>query len=242
MPNSLLEPEYADAFNAWKKTPGPEANASILQTLSPVIEGAVQTHVGAPHPLLLSQARRMTLEGLRGYDPARGRLKTHLYNHLQGLKRVNRQQTTILRVPERVALDRYQLEQASQSLASTLGREPSDAELAEHTGFSTKRLGRARTYKPAVAEGTIEGGVGGQVFGSVSTPGARSTMYRDLVYEDLDPYHQRVMEMALGLHGRKPMRNGDIATKLNKSPGAISQATSRIQALLDQEHELGGAI
>ena len=144
---------FAEPYNAWKATPGPDANAAILKTLDPVIQGAIKTHIGEPNPLLVSRARMMTLEGLRGYDPARGRLQTHLYNHLQGLKRVNRQQTTVLKVPERVALDKYHLDQYTREMSDELGREPTDRELMDRTGFSARRISHIRKYRPAVAEG-----------------------------------------------------------------------------------------
>jgi hypothetical protein len=233
----LLEPEFADAYAGWKAEPGPAANAAMLKTLTPTIEGAVRTHVGQTNPLILSRARAMALQGLRAYDPAKGKLKTHLYSHLQGLKRVNRQQTMILKAPERVVFDRHHLAAAEDELAHVLGRDPTDDELADHTGFSPRRMARARSYTPGVAEGQTE--AAGAVYGGVgrSAPTA-SAPWTQVVYDGLDLHHKRVMELALGLHGRRPHSNQEIAAKMSRSPGAISQATSRIQALLDEGHDL----
>lgn len=240
MPGDLLEENLREPYLNWKKNPGPEANAQILNTLHPTIEGAIKTHVGQSNPLLYSRARLMALEGLKNYDPARGRLQSHLYNHLQGLKRVNRQQTTILKVPERVALDRYHLENAHQELTHALGREPTDEEIANHTGVSLKRIAKVRNYSPAVAEGTLQEAMLGEgPVGGVSLPGAPShPMHVDMVYDELDDYHKKVMEHALGLHGRRPLSNQSIARKMNRSPGAISQAKLRIQKMLDEAQEL----
>jgi hypothetical protein len=236
MAQSLIEPDFAEPYAAWKAQPGPAANAAILKTLHPTIEGAIRTHVGAPNPLLYSRARRMALEGLRGYDPSRGRLQTHLYNHLLGLKRVNRQQTQILGVPERVALDHYHLGAAERELAHELGREPTDGELSDRTGFSAARLTRVRSYRPGVAEGTLE--EAGQPFGGAAAPSGQDMWFR-LVYDDLpDAYHRKVMELGLGLNGHRVHQNQEIARRLGRSPGAISQAKARIQAMLDQEPEL----
>jgi hypothetical protein len=52
------------------------------------------------------------------------------------------------------------------------------------------------------------------------------------------------MEHTLGMNGRRALNNTDLARKLGKSPGAISQAKARIQTMLDQGEELspfGGA-
>lgn len=233
---SLLESQYAEPFTAWKAKQSPETNSAMLDALHPVIEGAVRAHVGEPDPLLMSKARRMTLEGLHSYDPSKGKLKTHLYGHLQGMKRAARQQGQILKVPERVSLDRSLLEQAETDLSHVLGRDPSDAELSDHTGFSPRRMARVRSFLPAAAEGTIEEASGG-VYGSLRTPGqpAGHGIWQDIVYHDLSPFDQKVMEHALGMHGRMPLSNQEIAAKLRRSPSYISQRAAAIQKLLDQE-------
>jgi AraC-like DNA-binding protein len=239
-PSSMIEPEFDEPFKAWKADPTPGSNATMLKTLKPVIEGAVKTHVGENNPLLYSRAKRLALEGLRTYDPMRGRLKTHLYGQLQGLKRINQQQTQILKVPERVALDRYHLDMASQELASELGREPSDAEIAERTGLSPRRLMRIRQYQPGVAEGSIvDPETGGGYSGAAQTPdGEARNAWMQMIYDDLDPHHQVIMELTLGLNGHRPLSNQEIAQRLKRSPGAISQAKARIQKMLDEEPEL----
>lgn len=238
--DSLLEPDMRKPYDAWKATPGPAANAAMLKHLEPTIQGAIRTHVGEPNPLLVSRARKLTLEGLGTYDPRRGRLQTHLYNHLQGLKRVNRQQTQILSVPERIQLDHYQLGRVEEELTNELGREPSDGELTDRTGFSMKRLAALRRYNPAVAEGAMTDPETGAGFeGAAHDPQAeRSRVALQLVYDELDPHHQKVMEYALGLNGRRALPNDMIAAKLKRSPGAISQAKKRIQDMLDEMDEL----
>lgn len=237
---SMIETDFDEPYTAWKADPSPQNNAMMLGKIQPWIDGAIKTHIGESNPLLVSSARRMALEGLRSYDPMRGRLQTHLYNHLQGLKRVNRKQTQILSVPERVALDRYHLDNTTQELANSLGREPTDAELAEHTGFSAKRIAHVRTYKPGVSEGAMQDQETGSEFsGAVINPvGDARNMWLQLVYDDLDPYHQKVMEHSLGMNGRPVLPNHEIARKLNRSPGAISQAKLRIQKMLNEEQDL----
>lgn len=236
--DSLLEPDLAPHYHAWKADPSPDRAATLLDALEPTIRGAIKTHVGDPNPLLVSRARRMTLEGLRSYDPARGRLQNHLYNHLQGLKRVARKQSQIVAVPERIALERYHLEDATRQMQDELGREPTDDELGDRTGLSPRRMATLRRYNPAVAEGSLEDReTGGGFLGGVRKPGGESR-WGEIVYHELDPYHKAVMEHTLGMNGRPALPNHEIARKLNRSPGAISQAKLRIQRMLDEEHEL----
>ena len=237
---NLLEPNLDDAYHAWKAAPSPDANARLLKHLEPTIRMSLKQHIGDDSPLLYSKARKMALEGVHSYDPEKGSLKTHIYNHLQGMKRVARKQHQILSVPERVSLERAQLEQAGSDLEHELGREPTDAELMEHLGLSPRRLKRLRQFQPAVAESRLEDPETGESYaGSVqSAEPIYPSAWSELVYNDLDPYHQAVMEHSLGLHGREKLSNLEIAAKLKRSPGAISQAKARIQQILDDEKGL----
>ena len=232
--SDLLEDDFREPFTAWKAAPGPLTNGPMLKALHPTIEGAIRTHVGEPNPLLMSRARLMTLEGLGSYDPKRGRLQTHLYNHLQGLKRVNRQQATILKVPERISLDRYHLENATQELSHQLGREPTDSELADHVGMSLKRIAHVRRLKPSVAEGglaTLEDGMSTPYAPAVDLRGREHSLY-EFLYHGADPVDQLIMEHTLGLHGKPRLQNQQLAAKLRLSPGAVSQRKARLQAAL----------
>jgi len=238
----LIEDEYREPYSTWKADPSPVNNSAILKTLTPAIDGAIRTHVGAPNPLLVSRARKLALDGLPSYDPARGRLTTHVYNQLLGLKRVSRQQGSILKVPERVAQDRYVLGSATDELAHELGRDPTDDEVADRTGFSVRRMARVREYNPAVSEGSLEASNPEtmEVLSGTTIAGGRKGMpaWHGLVYDDLSTQDRKIMEYAFGLNGRRPMSNLDIAAKLGRSPGLISQRKLFIQQLLDQEQEL----
>jgi hypothetical protein len=235
----MLEPDFADDYGRWKADPSPDNSAAMLRRLTPTIEGAIRTHVGEPDPLLTSRARRMALQGLRTYDPSRGRLQTHLYGQLQGMKRVARRQSQAIGVPERVAIDRHNLEEATRQLGDELGREPSDDEILDRTGLSSRRLATVRRYRPAVAEGSLEDRATGADFaGGVRAPGGEESLWPRVVYEGLDAHHRKVMAMALGWHGRSPMSNREIARQLGRSEGAISQAKLRIQRQLDEEQDL----
>jgi len=238
--DSLLEDNLKDPYETWKNDQTPAGNAAFLKEIDPIINKAIRTHVGKPNPLTRSRARRMALDSLPKYDPSRARLQTHLFNQLQGLKRYNAQQGHGVRVPERVALDRHVIDTASQELRDDLGREPSDSELAELTGFSHKRISYVRGYNPAMSQGFFAGvgeasGTGGF---SPAVEQPQSDAWIRLIYEDLDPLDQNIMEYTLGLNGSPVLSNQQIAAKLNRSPGAISQRKMRIQHLLDQEAEL----
>jgi len=235
-----IEPDLQEPYENWKSNQTMESNAKFLKTLDPIINKAIKTHVGTPNPLTRSRARRMALESLPKYDPSRSRLQTHLYNQLQGLKRYNAQQGHGVKVPERVVLDRHVVDTASQEMRDEFGREPSDAEISDRTGYSQKRLAHVRGYSPAMSQGFFTG-VGEATGEGGFMPAIEqndSDAWMQLVYEDLDPIDQSIMELSLGLNGNRQLSNQEIAVKLNRSPGAISQRKNRIQMLLDQEDEI----
>lgn len=234
----MLEDDFREPYTAWKAKPGPDTNSAMLKALHPTIEGAIRTHVGEPNPLIVSRARVMALQGLNGYDPKRGRLQSHMYNHLLGLKRANRQQTTILKVPEKIQLDKYHLDNATKELRAVLGREPTNEQLADHTGFNAARIAKVRSYQSGLSEGHLEdmeaAGLGFAGAG-VTMPGQKpkQSHWRDIVYDELDDHHKMIMDMT-----EAGVPNHVIAQKMNRSPGAISQAKNRIQKMLDEEFEL----
>lgn len=235
----MLEDDLREPYTNWKAAPNPVTNTAMLKALHPTIEGAIRTHVGEPNPLLVSRGRVLAMQGLNGYDPKRGRLQSYMYNHLLGLKRANRQQTQVIKVPERVVMDKYHLEGATKELRAVLGREPTDDQIADHTGFSHGRIAKVRGYNSGISEGYMDDASEGQVFGGVKSLGRPEKSYwADIVYDGLDDYHKRIMEMSFGLNGKKALPNQVIARKMSRSPGAISQAKLRIQKMLDEEHEL----
>jgi hypothetical protein len=66
----------------------------------------------------------------------------------------------------------------------------------------------------------------------------RRSLWADVVYDELDDYHKKIMEHAFGVNGRRPLQNQEIARKMNRSPGPSPRRRRRIQKLLDEEHEL----
>lgn len=241
----MLEPEFAPHYTTWKKDESPANAGKFLTALKPVLDSALRTYGGAkPSPTLRSRAKLMALDAARRYDPTRAKLRTHLMTHLQGLRRFHAREAQVVTLPERVGLDLHRLHLATQELSDRLGREPSDQELADHTGLSLKRLGHIRKARPGYAEGQLmaqtEGGQ--EAAFNPAVTGADDSTWIDFVYGDLDPTNQFIMEHTLGLHGRPRLSKQRIAARLKLSPGAISQRAAKIQALLDKREEIGAFI
>jgi len=240
-PDFLLEPQYLPAYRAWHTTRNPETAGALLKQLNPILDKAITSYGGgSKNANLRSRARQITLDSLESYDPTKAKLQTHLLNQLKGLHRYAAQSQQILSVPEQVMLDNQHLYRAEQDLVDRLGRDPSDRELADQTGLSLKRLTYVRQYQRPVAEGVMSGSAhneGGPISPAVAQNDPSGWL--EFVYHDLNDVDKSIMEYTLGLHGAHKLPTGEIAKKLNISPGAVSQRAQRIQMKLNQRDDLG---
>ncbi len=239
MMDDYLEEEYKPAYQTWQSDQTPTGNAAFLKTIDPIVQKGIQMY-GGESPLAASRGRLMALDAVRKYDPKRSRLQSHLLNQMQGLRRVSQQQSQVLRVPERILLESQQLRRHTQDLSDELGREPSDAELTDKMGVSPVRLAKIRSFQPGMSSGQAESA--DPVSGGPASrlPGRRDAedLWAEVVYQDLNPMDQIILERTLGMRGHKKMSNQDLAKHLGRSPGAVTQRKAKIQALLDQERDL----
>lgn len=238
--NQQLETDIADSFNAWKGDDSPTTRGALLKQVNPIIDSALHSYGGVAGPAIRGQAKMMALNAFKSYDPSRGTMRTHLLSQLQGLRRSAAQSQQIIGIPERVALDRGHLTATVNKLHDELGRDPSDMELAAHTGLSLKRIAYIRQAKPGTNTGSILDEEG-DVFSPASTiPGNTSNedAWAEMVYYDLSDVDRKIMEHTLGLRNTPVLSTGELAANLGVTPGAISQRKARIQQLLDQQFEM----
>ena len=244
MPRNLLEQDLQKPFEDWRREPSPTNTGQMLRAVDPIINTALRSYAGPSSKSvnLKSRAKMLAAEALSSYDQTKGPLKSHLMSRLQRLRRIASQQRQVIRVPEQVALDQMRSEAASKELEEKLGRPPSDQELADHTGLSSKRLAYIRGSGRPLAESTITrpGDDGAGSFDPRVRPLYQSDdAWVELVYDDLDQTNQFIMERVLGLHGHAPEKPSAVAVKLRISPAAVSHRMAQIQAKLDQRDDLG---
>jgi len=236
--DNYLEDEYRPGYEAWQGNQTPEGNAAFLKELDPIVQKGVKMY-GNDSPLAQSKAKLIALDALKKYDPKRSRLQSHMLTQMQSLRRAQRKQEEILRAPERILLENQKLQAYTQEIQDELGREPTDSEISNRLGVSLDRLKKIRQFQPGLSLGQAESADPMQGAPASSLPGQTDTDYWvELVYHDLNPIDQKILEMTLGLHGQKKLSNQEIAKKLNRTPGAVSQRKVQIQKILDQEQDL----
>ena len=232
-----LEPEYKDAYESWEQDNTPEGNATMLQAIDPIVQKGASMYGGGQSPLTRSRARKLALQSLSNYDRNRSRLQSHLLNQMQGLRRTSHQQHTVIHVPERVMLDSHKLHRYTQELQDELGREPTDDELSNKVGVSLKRIKYVREWQPGLTTGQLSA-ADPEGSPSINSSNKSHDAWLEVVYDSIPPMDQKIMEWSLGLHGHNQLSNKEIASKLSRSPGAISQRKAKIQQLIRQEETL----
>jgi DNA-directed RNA polymerase specialized sigma subunit len=190
----------------------------------------------------MSRARQLALDALPGYDPQKGKLRNHLMNRLRGLQRHTAQANQIISVPEQVALDRNHLWEHEVNLQDELGHPPSDAELANRSGLSLKRIRHIRQYKPGFAESQLAAKGRDDGGGDGWEPGVQRNRGHELlhmIYHELSPVDQLIVEHLSGFNGAPILPGQEIARRTGLTPGRVSQRAAAIQHQLDQLDDAG---
>ena len=234
-----LEPDFDEAYQGWQQNDSPQTRGMLLRKVQPVVDRAVYTYAGTnASPAVKSQARLMAMEAFKTYDPNKGNMRNHLMARLRRLQRTAAQGQQMISIPERISLDRRHLREAEEALRDNLGRDPSDAQIADHTGLSLKRIGHIRQAKSGINTGSIMDETGTPYSPPSTIPGQNQTQdaWNEMVYYDLDDTNQAIMDYTLGLHGAPILENREIANRLGVTAGAVSQRKAKIQAMLDERY------
>jgi DNA-directed RNA polymerase specialized sigma subunit len=241
-PSLALEPQYQYVYDMWKNNPSPETNDEMLRAVKPVIDSALKTYGGAGQPILKSKAKKIFVDSLHKYDPTATKLKTYIFNQLQGIKRLSLQQNQIINIPEQVQLDYAAMSRSEQELAEKLGRDPSTEELADHTNMSVKRISYIRKMRMPASEGLMSKIQNASGMSEYNDPSIKSnsgaSAWLDFVYSGMGDIDKLIMEHSFGLYGKSVLSNQKIASKLGISPAAVSIRRSKIQAELDKRSQL----
>lgn len=239
-PSWRVESAFADPYAAWKASPTPATGGALLKALDPAIRAGVRTYAADSGPTGYGRAKAIVMQALPRYDPSRAGLKTFVAQHLQGLQRFRATQMNAVRVPDRALLARAALGRAESELTDSLGRPPSAAELADHTGLDPAAIAAARGAVVAIPESRFA-----ESYDSDSSYGGGPAVrdgsdkgWTRLVYHSVDDRDRVIMERTLGMFGSPTLSTGELAKQLGISPAAVSQRKAKLQAMLDRREEL----
>jgi len=231
---------YDEAYNKWKAKPTQERLRGVLTTLTPVITQAVGQYAGQHAPQTLhSRAKLLAAKAVQTWQSDGGaNLKTHVFRQLQALQRMAPSVSDPFSPSERFRQHQQQLFNATTVAQSTLGRDPSDEELATATGLPLRRVVKVRTRMRArLPASTFEEAEDDQtkpdIIGSTRSP---QDDWAEAVYHDLGDRDRLIFMHRTGYRGTPVLNNMELAKQLGVSPGLVSQRAGRIQARLDAYH------
>lgn len=234
-------PEDLDPYEIYKVKPSPQTLKATVDHHKTYIDNTVFRMLGKqPSPVVRTRADLLAAESIKKYDPvSKVPLKNWIAQGLQGIHRISKNVTEIVKVPDQVRRDAANLARARGELREKLMRDPSDEELADHTGVSVKkqqRIAKGNLWSKAEGAFTADLERGGED-GDENMPGyAKDPMaeVHDYVYHDLDDIDKQIFQYRLGYHGAQQLPNQEIARRLNISPSAVTQRATRIQRRLEE--------
>jgi RNA polymerase primary sigma factor len=158
-------------------------------------------------------------------------------------------QSRTIRIPVHIGQELTKLRATERKLTASLGRDPTDEELAKALGTEPERVEELRSAERVpVSLETPVGGEGEAELGSLLPSDAPSPLEEVAVELEeesirraltrLDETARRVIEMRFGLDGREPMTLREVAKRMNLSPEGVRKLERRALRKLAEEREL----
>jgi len=223
--------EIQTRYEQWKVKPNPASMSHVIKALQPHISYSVQSIGAHGDPYVKTMANVIAAQAVKKYNPylpgASG-LPTFVKSELQQLTRVARRSRSVLQVPERTQLDAFALAKSRRTFEDQHGREPDAGELADHSGFSVKRIEKVmRQTRPTPGEAAFE--TDHEKDATDFSPEAV-----DYVYHDSDHVDRRILEHKTGYGGAELLAPHVVAQKLGLTPSQLSRRSARLSLQINE--------
>jgi hypothetical protein len=230
-----------DLWHAYDKNKTPETFNALYNHMKPVIQSAIgrfKTGSGIPGSAFDMEAASQFYKTVNSFDPHRGvQLKTKLFTDLQSVQRLNYQYQNVGRIPEPRATKVGPLISATDYLRTSLGREPSDGEVADELAWPLKQVTtlKRELRSDLMASPTLENSY--QSFEN-SLDERKATE----VYYELNGTEQVAFDYATGRHGKPRIQTSTgrtdwnaIAKKLRLTDNDVRRIRAHITKLWTKE-------
>jgi len=226
-----MQEDATKAYADWAVDPTPANMSRIIKALSPLLTGEINRYPGDNY-ILRGHAKKLAVNAVKTYNPASGaKLTSWVVTQLQPLSRIGRKSQQLVNTSELSYRQFAQLNEAAKEFRDEEGRDPTDEELADVVGISTKRIQQVRKMNPVVRSvGQLEDYSGGDDEMDFSMPavedlGADPALNTavEAVYDSADERDRVILEHKMGRGGKELLSNQDIAKRLGVSPGLVSQ-------------------
>ncbi len=244
------EAELADAIHGIDDERHEDARTTLIKANLRLVVKIAHDFKGLGLPLLdlISEGNIGLMRAVEKFDPAKG-AKFSSYAAWwikQSMRRALANQSRTIRIPVQSAGKINKIKSVRMKLTEELGREPTDAEIAEHLDFSERtvaglRLADLRTFS---LHDPIQQGEEGEFQDIIPdrhamTPdqilGDVESVFRlmDLL-EKLEERERRILEMRFGLRGNRPLTLEEVSQEIGRTRERVRQIQNQALAKLKQ--------
>jgi RNA polymerase primary sigma factor len=235
-------------------TEGRAAAAELTEANLRLVVSIAKRYVSSGVPLmdLIQEGNLALMRAVEKFDPSRGfKMSTYATWWIrQACARGAATGSRLVRLPPGVDQQLRSLRRAEQDLAETLGRSPTERELATALDLSPARVSQLRTLPPdpvsldmAVA-GETEATLQDLLFDpEVASPADRvvATALLPAIREvllTLPERDRRIIELRFGLGGRRAATQEEIAVQFGVTRARVQQVERRVLALLREDPQI----
>lgn len=225
----MADENELDLYKKWKQTGDKQAFQDLYRSMKPLIyTAAKKASYGSniPESAHKIYAAQNFFDSLRTYDPSKRQLKSHVYEWVeQKAKRLNYQYQNLGHIPEPRAQSVGLYQTIYSNLRDELGREPSQAELADRLQWGLKDVANIQKEirkDLAIMEGTQEVPI---------VQSRRDEEMLDYLYYELPPEEQVVYEYIFGKHGKQAMIKPGGKVDYDRIASQVGFSVSKVRSL-----------
>jgi len=225
-------------WNTWNQGGRkPEDLKPLYESLKPAIARRARQwkRVELPTSVIDAEYAKHFVKAMETYKPGKSGLNTWLDNHLRKANRYFQTYQNVGKMSEGDIRHITKFKTAKEELTEKFGHEPDTHALADHLGWSTRKVVRLQK--------SMRKDLAASQFGVEADPASflhpKEIEAIKLMQYELAPEERTVYEYTYGMNGKPMLQPGQIAKKVGLSGPKISRIR---QKLRDKFHEMQGLV
>jgi len=235
----LLTPKEEVKLAARIKKGDAKARAHMIKANLRLVVKIAQDYSGYGLPLadLISEGNIGLMKAVERFDPEKGgKLSTYgAWWIKQSIKRALANQSKTIRLPVHMVDKIAKMRRISNMMAESIGREPTDDELAEELGIPRRKLAmlKSASQRPTSLDAPVNDGEKtdyGDIIGDEKALNPLDALsdknlhvQLDTLLDVLDEREHRIIDARFGLNGKKPMTLEDVGREFGVTRERIRQ-------------------